>query len=50
MVYYGILNLGMNEFGPVNDIEMIFLIFTLIFSAILNSLIFGDVAVLISVL
>ena len=50
MLYYGILNLGSDEFGPVNEIEMIFCVFTLIISSMLNSVIFGDIASLLSVL
>ena len=50
MLYYAILNLGSNEFGPVNNFEFTFLIFTLIGSAMLNAIIFGDVATLVSVL
>ena len=50
MLYHSLLNLGSNEFGPVNEIEMIYLVITLIMSALLNALIFGDVANLISVL
>ena len=48
MLYYGVLNLGSNEFGPVNEIEMLFLVGTLIASALMNALIFGDVAGLVS--
>ena len=50
MLYHAILNLGMNEFGPVNEIEYVYLIFTLIGSALLNALLFGDVASLVAVL
>jgi len=44
MMYEAILNIGSNEFGPVNEEEMLYLVFTLLFSAILNALIFGDIA------
>jgi len=45
-----VLILGSNEIGPVNEIEMIFVILTLICSAMLNAIIFGDIAGLIAVL
>ena len=48
MLYYAVLNLGSNEFGPVNEIEMAYLVSTLIVSALFNALIFGDVAGLVS--
>ena len=47
MLYMGVLDLGINEFGPVNEEEMLFLVVTLIASSLLNALIFGDVATLI---
>lgn len=50
MLYMGVLDLGINEFGPVNEEEMAFLVITLIASSLLNALIFGDVATLIQVL
>ena len=50
MLYYGVMNLGSNEFGPVNQQDFVFLVLTLICSALLNALIFGDVATLVSVL
>lgn len=40
----GVLDLGINEMGPVNEEEFIFLVLTLISSSLLNALIFGDVA------
>lgn len=48
MFYEAILNIGSNEFGPVNESDMLYLVITLIFSAILNAIIFGDIANLIS--
>jgi len=48
MLYYAILDLGSNEFGPANNIEFAFLIATLICSALLNAIIFGDIASLVS--
>jgi len=44
------MNLGSNEFGPVNPIEMIFCVLTLICSALMNALIFSDVAGLVAIL
>ena len=35
MLYYAVLNIGLNEFGPVNNIEYLYLIVTLIISAVL---------------
>jgi hypothetical protein len=49
MLYYGVLILGSNELGPINEIEMLFLIVVLLMSALLNALIFGDIAGLASV-
>ena len=50
MLYLGVLDLGSNEFGPVNYKEMAYLVLTLLSSALLNALIFGDVATLIAVI
>ena len=44
LLYQALLNLGMNEFGPVNEVEFMYLGVTLAVSAILNALIFGDIA------
>lgn len=44
LLYQALLNLGMNEFGPVNEVEYLYLGTTLIVSAVLNALIFGDIA------
>jgi hypothetical protein len=44
MMYEAVLNIGLGEFGPVNESDMLYLVITLIFSAILNALIFGDIA------
>lgn len=49
-MYIAILQLGSNEIGPVNEFEMLFLIFNLIGAALLNSLLFGQIAGLIGVL
>ena len=50
MLYYGVLILGSNELGPVNEIEMLFMVTVLLLSAFANALIFGDIATLTSVL
>lgn len=47
MLYYGVLNVGSNEFGPINVPEMLFCVITLIFSSMLTATIFGDVASLV---
>lgn len=46
MLYYGVLILGSNEMGPVNEIELFFFVTVLMMSAFLNALIFGDIATL----
>lgn len=48
MLYYGVLNLGNGEFGPVNGKEFCFLIVSMILSSMLMSIVFGDVAALIA--
>jgi hypothetical protein len=50
MLYYGVLILGSNELGPVNEIEMAYMITVLLISAFANALIFGDIATLAQVL
>lgn len=49
MLYYGVLILGTNELGPVNEIEMLYMVIVLLMSAFANALIFGDIATLASV-
>jgi hypothetical protein len=44
MMYEAILNIGSNEYGPVNESDMLYLVLTLLFSAILNAIFFGDIA------
>jgi hypothetical protein len=44
MLYYGVLILGSNELGPVNDVEMLFCVTVLLMSAFMNALILGDIA------
>jgi hypothetical protein len=43
MLYYGIINIGSNELGPVNRYEYLFFTISLIISAILKAIIFGDI-------
>ena len=50
MLYHAVLYLGSNELGPVNEAEMLFAVITLLSAAILNALLFGDVASLMAVL
>ena len=47
LLYQALLNLGQNEFGPVNVMEFFYFLFTLIVSAMLSALLFGDIANLI---
>jgi hypothetical protein len=44
MVYYSILAIGQNDYMPKNDIEYLYCVFVLLFSAILNTIIFGNIA------
>ena len=44
MVYYSILAIGQNDYMPKNDIEYLYCVFVLLFSAILNTYIFGNIA------
>jgi flagellar biosynthesis regulator FlbT len=46
-LYYGVLILGLNEMGPVNTEEMLYFSVVLMMSAIMNSLIFSDLIMLI---
>jgi hypothetical protein len=44
MVYYSILAIGQNDYMPKNDFEYLFCVIVLLFSAILNTIIFGNIA------
>lgn len=44
MLYMALLVIGSNELGPVNNFEMIYFVGTLIVSAMLNSIVFAEVA------
>lgn len=44
MVYYNILAIGQNDYMPKNDIEYFYCACILLFSAILNTIFFGDIA------
>ena len=50
MFYEALLDLGSNEFGPVNEVEMLYFVMTLLASSLLNALIFGDIATLLAIL
>jgi hypothetical protein len=44
MVYYSILAIGQNDYMPKNEEEYAFCMIVLLFSAILNTIIFGNIA------
>jgi hypothetical protein len=46
-LYYGILILGVNELGPVNTEEMLYFCIVLMITAIMNSLFFSDIIMLV---
>jgi hypothetical protein len=46
-LYYGILNIGQNDMMPKNNLEYLYMVLTLITSAILNAILFGSMAELI---
>ena len=46
-LYYGILNIGMNDMMPKNELGYLHMVITLLTSAILNAILFGDMAGLI---
>ena len=48
MVYYSILAIGQNDYMPKNEEEYGFCMLVLLFSAILNTIIFGNIASLAS--
>jgi hypothetical protein len=50
MFYNSIISLGLGEIGPVNNIELAFCYVSMLLSALMTSLIFGEVAVLISMI
>ena len=50
MFYEALLDLGSNEFGPVNEVEMAYFVATLMASSLLNALIFGDIASLMAII
>jgi len=50
MYYYSLLYLGTNEIGPVHNIELLFALSFLLFSNLLNSLLFSDMAVIVQFL
>jgi len=42
-MYHSILILGVNELGPVNEIEIIYINFSILFSLFVNLTIIGDI-------
>lgn len=42
MIYYSLMNLNLNEFGPVNKLENGYLFLTMVISSILFSKLYGD--------
>jgi len=50
LLYYAILYIGNNEIGPVNSIEIGMCSLLLILSSLLNTQIFGEIAMLVAVL
>ena len=46
MLYEGVLILGMNEFCPVNSVELLYMSVTIMISVVLQSLVFGNISVL----
>ena len=45
-LYYAVLFVGGNEIGPRSDMELVFCILILVFMAMYNATVFGDMAVL----
>ena len=45
-LYYSILMMGFNELGPVNPLEMLFGIFSLLTASLLNAQIFSEIVLL----
>jgi hypothetical protein len=44
MIYYGVLFFGLNEYGPVNNEEYLFIIGGQLISVMMSNLVFGQVA------
>jgi len=44
MVYYSILAIGQNDYNPRNEIEYFFCMIVLLITAILNAVMFGNIA------
>ena len=49
MFYNAVLILGMNEIGPVNNVEILYVCVTLVGGIFMNSLVFSDIARLIAI-
>jgi hypothetical protein len=48
MYYYAVLFLAINEIGPVNNHEILICVVTLLISQMINTLVFGQIAMLVS--
>jgi len=48
ILYHSILLLFLNEFGPVNWEEMVFLYFAMLLGVMMNTLVFSNIVMLIS--
>ena len=47
LLYYSILVIGNNEMGPVNPNEMFVMTILILLSSILNSIVFGEIAMIV---
>jgi len=50
MLYYALLFLGFNEMAPVTEIQLLYSLLVLLFSSLLNALLFSDMAVIVEFL
>ena len=50
MLYHSVLFIGLNEMGPVNKLEILNAVILLICCAIINANLFGEIAMVMSVL
>lgn len=48
MLYHGLMFLGLNEMGPVSNIDFLFAILILLACSFVNAFIFGDMATVVS--
>ena len=49
-IYYAVLMMGFNEMGPVNLIEMLFAVLSLLLTSLINALIFSEIVMIIQTL